>query len=125
MNSGVIIKIEYRLLGEQEFTEMDFEGFSGKISKNTSKPSSGILHSTTINLMIPKITNEKTSELDGLLNRKAQYQVTDSNGKVHLVGDDNFPARLFYQNGIDGTPGSWNGYTASITHKSPYSYPIS
>ena len=125
MNTGIIIKIEARLLPDGEFIEIDFTGFSGNIYKKTGQTNAGNIHETTIKLKIPEIQNAITKMLDGLLNRKAQYRVTDGNGKIHLVGDNNYPARLNYDQGIDGQPGSWNGYTVTIIHKSPVSYSVS
>ena len=125
MNTGIIIKIEARLLTVDEFTEIDFTGFSGTISKETSQNDAGILHETEIGLKIPHIQPVITDLLDSLLFRKAQFRVLDGNGKTHLVGDNSYPARLSYVQGLDGNSGSWNGYTVTINHKSPQSYPLS
>ena len=125
MNAGIVIKIEYRLLTHAEFTGLRFTGFSGTISKNTQETSAGIIHETHVKLKIPNINETITALLDCLLNRKAQFRITDGNGKQHLVGDDSFPARLSYTQGIDGSPGSWNGYQVTVNHKSPCSYLIS
>lgn len=125
MSVGIIRKIEYRLLEDSEFSEFSFTGFSGTIRKETSRPNGNVLHTTTISLKVPEITGTKTAQLDGLLFRKAQYKVTDGNGSVHTVGDNFHPARLAYEQGINGQPGSWNGYTITITHYSPESYPVS
>ncbi|WP_319228421.1 hypothetical protein [Draconibacterium orientale] len=124
MNVGVIVKIEYRLLPDGEFSEFSFTGFSGTIAKKTDRTNAGIVHETVIGLKIPGINNTKTSLLDGILFRKAQYRVTDGNGVVHLVGTDNYPARLEYTQGINGNAGSWNGYTATINHQAPQSYQL-
>nr|WP_321357196.1 hypothetical protein [uncultured Draconibacterium sp.] len=124
MNVGIIVKIEYRLLPDGEFAEFSFTGFSGTISKKPAQTDAGIVHETTIGLKIPGVENSKTALLDGLLFRKAQFRVTDGNGVVHLVGDNNYPARLEYTQGINGSAGSWNGYTVTINHQAPSSYQI-
>lgn len=125
MSLGLVRKIEYRLLEDSEFSEFSFTGFTGTIRKEIIRENGNVLHTTRINLRISGITSVITDLLDGILFRKAQYRVTDGNGKVHLVGDGQYPARLNYEQGIAGTPGSWNGYTVNITHLSPSSYPIS
>lgn len=125
MSVGIVAKIESKLLTDAGFTEIDFTGYSGTIHKNITRPNGNVTHETTIRLKIPHISAVITDFLEGLLFRKAQYRVTDGNGKVHLVGDSSYPARLNYRQGIDGNAGSWNGYTVTITHISPYSYPIS
>jgi hypothetical protein len=125
MSIGIIRKMEYRLLENAEFSEFSFTGFSGTIRKVTQRPNGNVLHTTTISLKAPEITETKTAQLDGLLFRKAQYRVTDGNGRIHLVGDGFYAARLAYEQGINGQPGSWNGYTITITHLSPESYPVS
>ena len=125
MSVGIVKKIEYRLLTAVGFTEFSFTGFTGSIRKEISRNNGNVLHSTSISLKVAEITGVKTAQLDGLLYRKAQYRVTDGNGKIHLVGDDNYPARLNYESSIDGQPGSRNGYFINILHQSPKSYPIS
>lgn len=124
MNIGIIKKIEYRLLPDGEFAEFSFTGFSGTINKKTNRTNAGTIHETVIGLKIPGISESKTSLLDGILFRKAQYRVTDGNGIVHLVGDNSYPARLEYSQGINGSAGSWNGYTVTINHQAPASYQI-
>lgn len=124
MNVGIIIKIEGRLLPDGEFFDLEFTGFSGTISKNTLRTNAGTLHETTVEMKIPQIQPVITALLNGLLFRPAQYRISDGNGKTHLVGDNNFPAKLSYVHGIDGSPGSWNGYKVSIHHNSPHSYPV-
>ncbi|NQU52179.1 MAG: hypothetical protein HQ522_06525 [Bacteroidetes bacterium] len=125
MSVGIITKIEHRILPDGVFAEFSFTGFSGTILKTTAQTPAGTIHETTIRLKIPEVQSVITNLLDGLLHRKAQYQITDGNGKIHLVGDDSYPARLEYVQGLDGQPGSWNGYTVTINHKSPVSYTIS
>ena len=124
MSVGIIAKIEARLLPDGEFSEIDFTGFSGSIQKNITRPNGNVLHETVITLKIPHIQQAITSLLDGLLFRKAQYRILDGNNKTHLVGDISYPARLNYRQGLDGNPGSWNGYSVNITHLSPQSYPV-
>ncbi len=124
MNAAIVIKIEARILPDGEFTEINFTGFSGTLSKEPARNEAGILHETVIGLKIPHIQAVITEQLDGLLFRKAQYRILDGNGQTHLVGDTRYPARLSYVQGLDGTPGSWNGYTVTINHKSPKSYPL-
>lgn len=125
MNTAAIIKFEYRLLESPDFSELVFTSFTGTIKKSTAKGDPGKLHTTNINLKVSEVTGEKTLLFDSLLYSKAQYRITDSNGRIHLVGDDNYPARLEYEAAIDGNPGGWNGYSILINHLSPYSYLVS
>ena len=125
MITAIIIGVEYKIIGEAEFTKIDFEGFSGKLTKNIPKVSGNLIHTTSIVIKKQEVKSENNSLFDKLLNRPCQYKLTDSNGKTHSVGDSNFPAKLIYQSELEGTPGGWNGYTATISHKSPYSYPVS
>lgn len=125
MNSGSIVKFEYRLFSQAEFSEINFTAFTGTISKGTQQTDAGAMHTTKINLKVPEVTSDKTALLDSLLFQKAQYRVTDYNGAVHLVGDASYPARLEYEQAVDAQPGSWNGYTVAVNHISPYSYALS
>jgi len=119
MNSAVITKCEYRLIENPEFTIFDLILYSGKLKEDNQKTAAGILFTTVIELSISKITAGNDVLIKLLNNRKAQFRVTDANGTIYMVGNDNFPARLLHQKALEGAPGSFGGYRCTITQKSP------
>ena len=119
MNSAVIIKIEYRLIENQEFTEIKNILYSGNLSESIDRTKAGNLFKASISFKVAKVSPENELILKPINNRKAQFRLTDGNGFVHLVGDDDYPARLTYQKSQVGSPGGFNGYRCSITCNSP------
>jgi hypothetical protein len=116
MNSAVITKIEYRLLENPDFTILAFILYSAKFNEPPfKKTSAGKLYTTTLDLAIPKITSGNDTLIKSIADRKAQFKVTDANGTVYLIGNDQFPARLAHESALDGTPGSFGGYKCKIT----------
>lgn len=124
MNVGIVLKFEYRILPDGTFAEMALTVFSGKIAKTVNETPAGYLHETTVSLQKPKVGKETTDLLDAITGRKLECRVTDGNGTVHLFGSLASPARLTYSSSIGGSPGSWNGYSISVVHKSTGSYAI-
>lgn len=119
MNSAVIVKIEYRLIEDQEFQVLKSILYSARLEENIDRTRAGNLHQSKINFNISKICAENELVLIPLKNRKAQFRITDANGVVHLVGNDQFPARLSYRKSESGTPGSFNGYRCQVSCSSP------
>lgn len=120
MNSAVLIKIEYRLIEDSEFTVLKNIIYSGKLSESIDRSNPGDLHKTKIDFHVSKICTENELVLKLIKNRKAQFRLVDANKVTHMVGDDNYPARLTYQKSLLGTPGSFNGYRCTITCSSPF-----
>jgi len=119
MNSAVITKIEHRIFPEAEFTPLEIIPHSGKLSSPFKKSSAGnSYYDTAVQFNIAKSELAKDVILKSIVNRKAQYRVTDANGVVYLVGSGTYPARLTYTRAIDGSPGSFNGYRCVITCQS-------
>lgn len=125
MNVAVIIKIEIKIQGALDFESITLTGFTGNLAKVAVKTRAGIHYTTTIKFKTPNCSEATTQILDWWIGRKAEIKATDANGMVHLVGDGTYPARLIYEQSIDGNPGGWNGYDVTITHISPVSYTIS
>lgn len=125
MNSAVIIKIEIKPEGASGFEEINLTGFTGNLVKVAVRTRAGNHYSTTIRLKVPKCNEETGQLLDGWLGRKAEIKATDANDMIHHVGDTRYPARLTYEQSLEGSPGGWNGYDVTITHNSPISYTIS
>ena len=119
MNSAVITKIEYRLIESQEFTELKNILYSGRPTEQVDRTRAGNLHKTSVPFKIAKVSADNDLLLQPILNRKSQFRLTDGNGAVHLVGSDQFPARLTYTKSLEGSPGSFNGYNCTITCLSP------
>lgn len=119
MNSAVIIKIEFKLQTDENFTVLDFIPYSGKISDQVSTTRPGDFYNTTVNFNIAKAGSATDTILKTFKNRKAQFRITDANSAVHLVGNDDWPARLLYQKALDGAAGSFNGYRCTISCQSP------
>ena len=118
MNSGVIIKIEYRIFPEVNFANLDIIPHSGSFKEEPSKTNAGLIFTFDSSFKIAKIEQSTDDIINLITDRKAQFRITDGNGTKHLVGDDLFPARLFATRSADGQPGSFNGYLCSISRKS-------
>ncbi len=124
MNSAVITKIEYRVFPEVNFSAFEIIPYSGKLSEDISETKAGNVYACVVDFNVAKSEQAKDTTLKSVLKRKAQFRVIDANNIVYLVGDENYPARLVYSRGIDGTPGSFNGYKCKINRKSPYAITI-
>lgn len=118
MNAAVIVKCEYRLLENPEFSVLGHILYSGKPKEQPQKTNSGLIYTTTLDLSVSKITAENDLLIKAIVNRKVQFRVTDANGTIYLIGNDQFPARLMYDSALDGQPGSFGGYRCTITQKS-------
>ena len=125
MNAAVITKIEYRIFPEEVFSELEIIPNSGKLIETVSNTNAGYVFSCVIDFNIAKSEQTNDSLLKSVLNRKAQFRVTDANDVVHLVGSESYPGRLSYSKNIDGTPGSFNGYHCKINRNSPQGISIS
>jgi hypothetical protein len=119
MNSGVIIKIEVRMVGGSTFSEIDFIPESAKMKEEPRREPAGLSFLTTIDFKVAMLSEDNDSVLNAINNRKAEFRITDANDTVYLVGSVNYPARLLYNRSADGTPGSFNGYLCVITQISP------
>lgn len=116
MNSAVITKIEYRLLENPEFTILDIILYSGKLKQDQAISGAGEKYTTIVDVSVPKINPDNNSIIKSINRRKAQFRVTDANGTVYLLGNDEYPARLVHQKALDGTAGSFGGYKCTITY---------
>lgn len=115
MNSGVVIKVEYQLIGQTEYTDLDIIPYSGTISESWTKPFQGLIATTKVDFKKENWSSINDTLMKSLLNRKAQYRITDANGTISIVGTVKKPARMLYLAGIDSAPGSFNGFTCTIS----------
>jgi hypothetical protein len=118
MNSAVIVKLEYRFPGTEEFTPISYTGFSASLAEKTESTFAGIEHKIILAFTIPKCEAEKDRLVLLLSSRRAIYQATDANGSVYTIGSATQGARFFYNRTVDGHPGGLNGYDALITYQS-------
>ena len=114
MNSAVIIKLEFRFPDKEQFTPIDYTGFSANLSEKTGRSFPGVLHTATLQFRIPKCDTEKDRLMLSLSQRRAIYQATDANGAVYVIGTKK-GAQLLYNRSVEGKAGSFNGYEAVIT----------
>ncbi len=120
MHSVVVTKVEYRLIEDENFsTPFDIVPESGRLTEEPGRTSQGILNKASAEFSIAGITADSDTLMKKLSRRKHQFRLTDSNGCVHLVGDDYYHVRFSYQKIIDQTPGTFNGYRCSIACNSP------
>jgi len=119
MNSGVVVKIEYRLIGTVPFIDLDVIPYSGTISEKWKKVFAGLIATIAVDFKKENWSPANNTLMKSLLNRKAQYRITDANGTVSLVGSDKNPARVLYDAQVSGAAGSFNGFTCAITWLSP------
>lgn len=117
MHSVIIKKVEYRVIGEESFNLLDI--VSGMLNEDVQDTDNGPLNKITAPFSIANVTVETDTTLKKLRGRKLQLRLTDTNGLVHLVGDDYYCARLTYEKTIDKTPGSFNGYKCTIKCNTP------
>ncbi|MFZ4705499.1 MAG: hypothetical protein ACOYMF_05770 [Bacteroidales bacterium] len=115
MNSGVIVKAEYKLIGNSDFTDLDIIPYSGTISETWKKPFEGLVATVQVDFKKENwgVTNDATMKL--LLNKKAVYRITDGNGTKFIVGTSSKPARMLYVASVDPGPGGFNGFTCNIS----------
>ena len=125
MNTGIIIKLEYKVTGETDFRELEYTGFSANFVSNQEQTDAGAKFSLKIQARIPKIETAKSELLFYLMGRPMQVRFTDSNGTEHLAGDNSYPARLGFNQSIGGNPGDWNGYDIIILQEAPFPHSVS
>lgn len=119
MNSGIIIKVEYRVFPASSFLTLTIIPYSGKFNEVLSRVKEGALYAWEGSFDIAKLTDTTDQLLDSIAQRKAQFRITDGNGTLHLVGTDQYPARMLYSRQVDNQPGAYNGYRCTILRKSP------
>jgi hypothetical protein len=119
MHSVVISKVEYRIIGEENFASLDSIPESGVLNEDTDETSNGQLHKTSVQFNIAGVTVVMDALMKKLRGRKLQFRLTDTNALEHLTGDDFYCARMSFQKVIDKTPGSFNGYRCSVRCNSP------
>lgn len=119
INSAVVVKAEYRLIGSDTFIDLDIIPYSGSISETWKKPFAGLIATVAVDFKKENWSPTNNTLMKSLLNRKEQFRVTDANGTVSLVGSDKNPARLMYDAQVAAAAGSFNGFTCSITWLSP------
>jgi uncharacterized protein YegJ (DUF2314 family) len=119
MNSIVISKVEYRIIGEQNFTALDIVPESGTLNEDPDDTSNGQLVKTSVQFNIANVTVEKSNIIKKIEKRRLQVRITDTNNQVHMVGDDYYFARMSFQKVIDKTPGSFNGWRCAVSCNSP------
>lgn len=119
MNAGIIVKIEYRLVGGSAYSEMSFTGFSASYTCEQSNTASGIVRRTKINGKVPKIGKTNSDLLKSLAGPKLDVKFTDGNGRTYTMGTTGYPARFQYTMVVGGNPGDHNGFEFTITHSSP------
>lgn len=124
MNTGVILKLEYKLAGETGYQELKFTGFSANFTSNQEQTPSGAKFSLKIQARIPKIGPENSSLLFYLMGRPLEVRFQDSNGITHTAGSSTFPSRLGYNQSIGGNPGDWNGYEITILQDAPFPHTV-
>ena len=115
MNSGVVIKAEYKLMGESDFSDLDIVPYSGTISETWSRPFQGLMAEVKVDFKKENWSVTNNTLMKSLLNRKAQFRITDANGTVSIVGSTRKPARMLYVALVESSPGSFNGFTCSIS----------
>ncbi len=118
MNSAVIVKLEYRFSGTEDFSPISFTGFSATLAERTEGTFAGVQYKIFVAFRIPKYDAEKDRLINLLSSRRAIYQATDGNGSVYTIGTIKQGASFFYSRTVDGKPGGFNGYDALITYQS-------
>lgn len=119
MNSVVLNKVEVRIIGEQNFTNIDIVPESGIMNDESTDTAHGSLDKISVQFNIANLTIATDALIKKLRGRKLQFRLTDTNSLVHLVGDDYYFARMNRQKIIDKTPGSFNGYRCTVSCNSP------
>ena len=119
MNAAVVVKAEYRLIDTNSFTDIDIIPYSGSISETWKKTFSGLAATVTVNFKKENWSPSNNTTMKSLLNRKAQFRITDANGTVSLVGTNENPARLLFDASVESAAASFNGFTCSISWLSP------
>ena len=116
---AVVVKVENRLIGSEQFTDLDIVPFSGSITESWKKSMAGMLSKVAVDFRKEKWSAEFDATAKVLLNKRCQFRITDGNGVVRLVGTDEIPARLLYDAKLGASAGSFNGYDCSIEWLSP------
>jgi len=115
MNSAVITKIEYKLPEEENFTVFDIVPQPEKLRENPDRSGAGAKLTTVVNFLIAGISNESSNAMKSIVYRKAYFRVTDADNVVYLVGSTDYPARLTYELQLGGAPGTFKGFSCTIT----------
>lgn len=119
MNSGVIVKVEYKPTGENDFLTLDVIPHSGNIIEENKETIAGMVFTTTAGFKIAESKPVTDTLLNTLIGRRAIFKITDANGTIYTVGDSSYRARFQYTRRADGEPGSYNGYICSVTREAP------
>jgi len=125
MNSAVITKIEYKPVSGSTFTEIAIIPHSGNFLEILEETRAGKVFSAKSEFKIAKIDSETDELIQSIAESKNTFNLTDSNGNVHSVGDAGYRAKFIYSRHVDGTPGAFNGYICTITRKGPNACPVS
>jgi len=125
MNSAVITKIEYKPVNGSTFTEIEIIPHSGNFLEIFEETRAGKLFSAKSEFKIAKIDSETDELMQSLAENKNTFNLTDSNGFVHSVGDSAYRAKFNYSRHVDGAPGAFNGYICTITRTGPNACPVS
>lgn len=123
MNSGVIVKVEYKPNSGGDYQELDVIPYSGNLQEPIKETPAGNLYSLVSNFKIAKVNPETDSLLNGITGRRATFRITDANGIVYTVGDTSYRAQFTFARRVDGTPGSFNGYDCTISREAPTQSP--
>jgi hypothetical protein len=123
MNSGVIIKIEFKPNTGSVYQEINMIPHTGNFSEPVEETEAGNVFSFSSGFKIAEVKPDTDTLLNSITGRRATFRITDANGKVHTVGDGSYRARFSFTRLIDGTPGSFNGYACQITRKAPTAVP--
>lgn len=124
MNSGVIVKIEYKPNTGDEYQELDMIPHSGSFTEPMKDSAAGFVYSFTSNFKIAEVDPETDSALNNMTGRRGTFRITDANNRVYTVGDLQFRSNFTYTRRVDGAPGSFNGYDCTITRQSPSPCPV-
>lgn len=119
MNSAVIVKVEYKPNGENDFLTLDIIPHSGNIVEENKETIAGMVFSTKAGFKIAESKPVTDTLLNSLIGRRAIFKITDANGIIYTVGDSSYRARFQYTRRADGTPGSFNGYDCEVTREAP------
>lgn len=121
MHSPVITKIEFRYLDNTyyEYVDFDIVPYSASLTENVSKAKEGHLHKTSVSFKKEGVNTTNERIFSKLRSRPSQFRVTDAGGKVTIVGDENYRARLTYTKTISGPATGFNGYQCSVICESP------
>jgi hypothetical protein len=124
MATGIINKIEYRIVGSSTWLELSSTGYSGNFETNMIRTRSGLKYTSTIRAKISSVSDYNSETITGITGRKLEIKITDGDGFIHHFGTSSYPARLSFSGAIGGVPGSWNGYELTFAQESPIHHVI-